>query len=292
MNSRELGQVLLGWRKRARLTAAQLANQLAWHRTKITFMELGTRLPSSADVAAYMASCGATLPQVHEVNRRHHDGEDGYLVRTEAVATLTYHEGRASHMNCMHATLVPGQLQTEDYIRAVMTESGRLSGEQVELRTRERLCRQAVLNSAAEQRFSFYLYEAALRCPMGSARMMHEQMLHLLFAANDPHISIRVVPFESGRRVASVGHLQLLDFEKFGPVAYTEAFKAWVFMEKPQDVGDSRTQFTRVEEDALSETQSRAFLAHMANEYDRPEGAADLGVRAAPRHREEGRPRR
>ena len=86
-----------------------------------------------------------------------------------------------------------------------MRQSGRLSAEEVEKRTRERLDRQQLLRRPEAPRSTFYPYEAALRCPMGGARVIHEQILHLLFVATQPRVRIRVVC--------------LMGFEKFGPVA-------------------------------------------------------------------------
>lgn len=271
---RELGAALRRWRDHAGLNGLELAKRTGYSQSTISRMESGHGTISEVAVMTYLAHCGADAPKAAEVLRLARETEDGYLVRRDVLRTIVLHETTASKIHDVAPLLIPGLLQTEAYARAVISRPRRYTEVEVDKRVAIRMDRQSLLDHWRPPRCSYFIYEAALRCPMGGDRVMNEQLLHLAFIANRPHIDIRIIPFASGGLVATTNHMSLMDFAEHGPVLYLEAQGAGLFVENAEDTERARSLLRQLADDALDEGQSREMLARLASEYDRPpEGA-------------------
>jgi transcriptional regulator with XRE-family HTH domain len=121
------------------------------------------------------------------------------------------------------AHVVPGLLQTEDYARALLSVGRTLSGkEQLEERVAARLGRQARLWSPDHPELWVILDESVLRRPIGGRAVMRDQLASLLKAAEEPHITVQVLPFDQGEHGALVGSLTLLTMPDGSETVYTE----------------------------------------------------------------------
>ncbi|HET9118465.1 MAG TPA: Scr1 family TA system antitoxin-like transcriptional regulator [Pseudonocardiaceae bacterium] len=60
------------------------------------------------------------------------------------------------------------------------------------------MARQALLARASAPQFFAVVDEGALRRPVGEPRVMHRQLQHLLGVAEQPHVTLRVVPLMAG----------------------------------------------------------------------------------------------
>ncbi|WP_436791312.1 DUF5753 domain-containing protein [Yinghuangia sp. YIM S10712] len=96
--------------------------------------------------------------------------------------------------------VVSGLLQTPDYARAVIRGSTLERDEaEIERRTHVRITRQALLTRAtAAPPLDVVRNEAVLRRPVGSAKVMAEQLNRLVELNDLDNVSIRVVPSSSG----------------------------------------------------------------------------------------------
>ncbi|GAB3499563.1 DUF5753 domain-containing protein [Amycolatopsis cihanbeyliensis] len=269
---RELGAELRRRRERAGLTGVDLARRLGWAQSTVSRFEAGTGSFTEVNVTTYLAHCGVGAPEAARVLRLARETEDGYLVRRQSLRTLILHETTAQRITATSPLLVPGLLQTEDYAQAVIRLPGRSEAE-IGSRVAIRMERQQVLRGWNPAKFTYFLYEAALRCPFGGNRVMNEQMLHLGFLADRPNITIRVVPFAAGQFAAIGGNVTLMEFTEHGPVAYLESPLADLFVENREALTKYRGYLNQLANDALGERQSRELLARFASEYDPPEGA-------------------
>ncbi|ANY08066.1 DUF5753 domain-containing protein [Pseudonocardia sp. HH130630-07] len=101
---------------------------------------------------------------------------------------------RASvHITTLGATIVPGLLQTESYLRAVVEAGGKVVGERLEEWVANRLWRQRVLTETGREFVQLVLPGALLWCA-GSAAVMREQLAHLAVASRLPGLRLGVVP--------------------------------------------------------------------------------------------------
>lgn len=267
---REQDAALREQRELTGLNGQQFADKVGWDQSFVSRMETGRARPTEYEVATYLGHCGTPAAKAKEILKLAKETEDGYLVRRDVLRTLVLHETTATAIYETAPLLVPGLLQIEDYTRAVIRKPGVFTDTEVESRVALRMDRQSLLSRRCQPRFTYLIYESVLRCPMGGGRVMNEQLLHLAFLADLPHITIRMIPFETCELAAIAGHISLMDFADHGPVMYLESFYAGMFVEKVEDVEHARSLTQKLAGDALDEGQSRQLLAQEASKYDGP----------------------
>jgi hypothetical protein len=151
-------------------------------------------------------------------------------VDLESVATLirTY-EGQ----------FIPGLLQTDDYMRAVV-QGAHLdeSSEEVGRRVRLRMARQTLLTGEQPPRLWAVVDEAAMRRPVGGREVMRSQMERLIEAAKLPNVTLQVLAFDAGAHPAMVGSFSVLRFpeEELPDVVYLEHLTSALYLNKPEEV--------------------------------------------------------
>jgi transcriptional regulator with XRE-family HTH domain len=143
-------------------------------------------------------------------------------------------ESAATLIRTYEGQLVPGLLQTEDYLRAVVGDA-RLedSPEEVERRVALRLGRQALLERADAPRLWAVVDEAALRRPVGGP-----QLERLIEATKLPNVTLQVLPFAAGAHPAMVGAFSVLRFtdQELPDVVYVEDLNNATYLDKRDEV--------------------------------------------------------
>ncbi|MFF4290657.1 Scr1 family TA system antitoxin-like transcriptional regulator [Streptomyces sp. NPDC001633] len=135
------------------------------------------------------------------------------------------------------AAVVPGLLQTEDYARALMRLDPTLeSTEQLEERVAARLGRQARLTMPDGPELWIVLDEAVLARSVGGTTVMRAQLARLLQAANDPRVTMQVLPFSSGEHGSMDWSLTTLTMPDGSEAAYTESGYRGQLFEEPEEV--------------------------------------------------------
>lgn len=272
--SRELGSDLRRIRERAGYSGVQMAERLCWSTTKVSRLETGRRGTTRTDVAAYVASCGVLGPELERLVALAEPLEDGYWVQAnepipDELRTLVYLEKTTNSISSYQPLVVPGLVQTEQYIRALFQGVGVIPKSGIEPCVHARMTRQELLRSDDCPQLQFFIHENALLTPVGGSQVMHEQMLHLLFLSDESPCRIRVVPREAGARAASLtGPFVFFRFRGHRPTVYLEHHTASVFLDQNRDVGIYRSLLSSLAACALTEEESRSLLANLASSYD------------------------
>src|SRR5262249_54301453 len=103
------------------------------------------------------------------------------------------------------------------------------------------------------------MHEIALRNIVGDADTMREQLLHLLEVAQEPNVTLQVIPAAKGIHVASPFHM--LGFEKGEPIGYIEAADGHGKLVADHATVDRlAVLFDRVRSDALPAAESAALI--------------------------------
>jgi Domain of unknown function (DUF5753)/Helix-turn-helix domain len=148
-------------------------------------------------------------------------------------------ESAATLIRTYEGQLVPGLLQTEDYMRAVVggAHLDDPPGE-AEQRVQLRLGRQALLERADAPRLWAVVDEAALRRPVGGAKVMRAQLERLIEATRLPNITLQVLPLDAGAHPAMVGAFSILRFGEpdLPDVVYVEHLTSALYLSKREDV--------------------------------------------------------
>jgi transcriptional regulator with XRE-family HTH domain len=271
---RELGAELRRIREKCGYNGQDMADRMGWLPSMVSRVETGKRTVTQVEVAIYTSLCNVTGDKVTELldlaiepDARRIKSHDGQI--PDKLRTLIFHEQTANNIEVYEPIFIPGLTQTEDYIRALLKETGSLDPAGVENRVQIRLDRRSVLTRIYPALCTFYVHENALRTPVGGPQVMHEQMLHLLFQGDRPQCSIRVVPTSAGGRGLTAGSFHIFGYPEGQPVVYVQHVTTSEFLESREDLMGYRDVLKRIARVALDEGQSREFIARVASDYER-----------------------
>ena len=148
-------------------------------------------------------------------------------------------EQAATLIRTYEGQFVPGLLQTDDYMRAVVRGAHlEESGEEVGRRVRLRMARQTLLTRDQAPRLWAVVDEAALRRPVGGREVMRGQLERLIEATKLANVTLQVLPFDRGAHPAMVGSFAVLRFpeQELPDVVYLEHLTSALYLNKPDEV--------------------------------------------------------
>ncbi|MBP2339940.1 transcriptional regulator with XRE-family HTH domain [Saccharothrix coeruleofusca] len=282
VRSRELGEELRRVRRRANLRAERLSAALGWSAGKLSRLEHGKRGTNDLDLGSLLGALGVDATTRERIRRLSQERDLGHYVRPhdgigpDSLLSLTMHERIAATMCKYEPALIPGLLQTEAYARAVLG-CGDLPPEELDQQVALRLNRQQVLTGPDAPDAVFYLHENALRNAIGGRRIMHDQMMRLLFMCDWRKLTLRVIPQGTGHPALTHGFNLMTFAERLKPVAYTESDVATLFSEDGPSIKLFQHKRDVLARLALDAEQSRSVFAHWADVYDGGEDRDDRG---------------
>jgi hypothetical protein len=199
------------------------------------------RLRREADQRGWWASYGATVPPWFA---------DYIGMETVAAEVWTY-----------ESEFIPGLLQTPQYTEAINTALN-------PARTAEEIARIVQLRASRQKRLSgddrltlrAVISEAALRWVVGSAELMRAQARHIAEIAQQPNVTVQVLPFSAGAHRGMRGAFTALRFpEEPMNTVYLELDGAALYLESPTEVARYADTFSRLTDLAL-DTDATADL--------------------------------
>jgi transcriptional regulator with XRE-family HTH domain len=286
---RVLGRYLRGLRQQARLTTKAAAGLLEWSEPKLWRIETGQTVVRSLDVEAMCAAYGAPADvtgalaglakQVRAGGQWHPYGQaisGDFSVYAEL-------ENEASELLGYAYCQVPALLQTGAYARTlIMTARPGIGTDEVERLVSEYLSRQVMVTRAsAPLPVTVILSEALVRCPVGGADVMAEQLRHLAGLAALPNVRLRVIPVSAGMHPGVVtGPFTLLRFPLDGHGKETDPDTVCIscpsgelYLDQPDEVQPYRDAHAGMLGCALDQVASQDLLLAVAKELagsDRP----------------------
>src|SRR6266496_3908367 len=147
-------------------------------------------------------------------------------------------EQAATLIRAYEGQFVPGLLQTDDYMRAVMGGALDETPDETERRVELRLARQALLTRPGPPRLWAVVDEGALRRPVGGPRVMRAQLDRLIEYSRLPSVVLQILPFGAGAHPAMVGAFSILRFadDDLPDVVYLEHLTGAMYLDKRDDV--------------------------------------------------------
>jgi transcriptional regulator with XRE-family HTH domain len=122
-------------------------------------------------------------------------------------------EEAASVIRTYEVQFLPGLVQTESYARAVITGGSPGSAvAEIDRRVRLRTQRQELLHREAPPHLWAVVDEAVLHRPIGGAKVMREQIEHLLALTELSNVTLQVMPFRFGAHAGEGGAFTMLRF--------------------------------------------------------------------------------
>jgi transcriptional regulator with XRE-family HTH domain len=274
MRMRYVGRVLSDWRGRSGLTGDVVAERLNWARSKISKLENASQTITAADVISMAVVYAVSEAERDElVEEVEHATERGWwLSYGDAVTAKQFDryvdfETEAVSLVNFEIDLIPGLLQTEDYVRAIaraFTPSANTAEIQHRVEVRKR--RQARLFADHPIEFDAVVNEAALHQLVGGKDVMSTQLKHLARIAHLPNVSIRMVPFSVGAYPAMGRPFVILRFDRpeWPDVAYQENLNSCMYIEHPAEVEQYNGGYAGLCERALSKDETLRAIDTLA----------------------------
>jgi transcriptional regulator with XRE-family HTH domain len=182
-------------------------------------------------------------------------------------------EQGAAQLRIYDAQLITGLLQTEDYTAAIVRRgTAELTEDQIAQRMEVRAARKAVLTREPDPlRLWVVLDEAVLRRVVGSRKVMHDQLNHLIDAADQAKITLQVMPFEHGAHPGMRGPFTILGFPwpSDPGVVYIEHRSGAFYLEQPAEIDAHTVAFEHLCAHALPPDESVTMIRSVAKEYAR-----------------------
>jgi transcriptional regulator with XRE-family HTH domain len=256
------------YRERAGLSHADLGTEIRLSESTIRAYEDGRRVPprpviEQIENVPAMNTGGALLHLWDQF-------EDGmnYSVYPGWVTDLAEKEREASTIRLFGLAVVPGLLQTEDYMRALMSTRFRITEDEIEERVAERIKRQEILSRDDPPSLLVILDQWAVRRPVGGRDTMGEQVRHLLEASEKPSIRIRLVPESVGAHEGLSGDFGILDFSSDKPgFGFQEGAVRGLALPSREDMDALNLAWTTLDGEAATWRDSRATLEESAKQW-------------------------
>lgn len=277
---RQLGDELRRFREAVGLSTAAAAVILDCTKGKISRIENGHVPVRTPDLIALMQAYGVEDPEARErlgalARRANRRRREGWWHQYGAVLGDSYRdqiemEAICDSIRTYEVQLVPGLLQTAEYGRAVTVASRTWqTPEEIDQFVQVRLARQGRLVGEAPINFWAVLGEGVLRQQVGGPDVMRAQLEHMAAMAEQPNITVQILPFSRGAHSGMFGPYLLLSFPQLVSLdlVLSETPSGNIWLEREREVTQYRAIFDDARTTALPPTESLALIHRVAKEY-------------------------
>lgn len=263
----ELSATLRRLRQDAQLSGIEAARAAGLSQPKISRLETGKQVPTTAEVEALCQVYGAparTRQQLLAIARDLREEQVSARVMLQRGAHRMQErigriEAASALVRTFHPALVIGLLQTPGYIRAMLDES--LPDDEVERIVAARGERQRLLDTDRE--FVLIMTEGALRWHVGSPAVMIAQLQHLAEITRRSNVRLGVIPWTRPVRAGALHGFHLYD--RRAAIIGTET--ATAIITDARDIADYETCLATYEALAVYDADARQVLDRLSDEY-------------------------
>ncbi|UED83285.1 helix-turn-helix domain-containing protein [Streptomyces profundus] len=269
MNRGELGAALRALRQASGKEAKVVARSSAMSVSKLSKIETGRVTPSITDVDQILIALGVSDEVKAEYLK---------IAREQTTETVAWRELRRMGMHkvqeqlkaveaqmvlmkVFQSALVPGLLQTPEYIRVILGRHG-MTPEILRRTMQARLERQGVLYDESKV-LSFIITEHVLRWRIVSNSRMAEQIDRIISLSRLPAVDVRLVP-TAARQNDIASHAFVIRDDRTVSI---ETVHAKVVVTDPRDVAVYVRKFEQFGVVALQGDEMRAALARIRDEF-------------------------
>jgi transcriptional regulator with XRE-family HTH domain len=162
---------------------------------------------------------------------------------------------------------IPGLLQTRSYASAVIRACRPYdTKEELERDAAARIERQNILTREDPPKLWVVLGEGVLRQTVGGARVMREQLGHLLSLAEAQGVVLQVLPFAVTDAPGVDGPAAMFEFVDSPTVAYLEGWGSGRVIKDPTEVAAIATALSMIKGCALSPIDSAQLMTKIRSE--------------------------
>jgi transcriptional regulator with XRE-family HTH domain len=275
---RRLAAELSKLRAAAELTREEVTEQTNINEATLYRIETGRARPQVRTLMALLGLYGVAeqeRDQLLELSRQ--SSEQTWLQSFPAglpdpYTTYITFEAEARSLLNYEALFIPGLLQIEPYARAALQRgSPSATKQEIQRLVDARISRQAVLTRSPPLQLWAIVDEAALHRQVGGPEIMNAQLEHLAeSAAEIPHVTLQVIPYDVGGHPGMAGAFAILRFGEPSAtdVVYLESQAADLFLESQLDVDRFTAIFEYLRAHALAPEASVSFIRRIASEAE------------------------
>lgn len=256
-----------------------VATGLGWSTSKLSRYELGSGLKLE-EVASLLDHYQVTgVLREHLLGLAQEASRKGWWEEYSDVSSPEYREfigleAEASSIAVWHVEVVTGLLQTERYARALLTEYSRIepiAPAIIERRVELRMRRKQVLEKEHSPDLLIVLDESVLKRQYGDESVMYEQLKSLIAVADQPNITLRILPLRAPHPVSAESFVIF----SFGPkenavlhdVVAAEALKTSFYIENQQETYLHLLVFNTLLTAALDADASKDLIVQTAESH-------------------------
>jgi transcriptional regulator with XRE-family HTH domain len=271
VSRRRLRTELRRARNNAGLTQEHVAEAMDWSPSKLIRIENGTNSISTNDLKALVKHYEITnekrIAELLSLSKasRERSWWSAHPGIAKPLAELIEYESAAHVSRHYQDLVIPGLLQTTDYMRASTRQlAPDLPSDRIDAVVEVRVKRQEELFKRAEApRLYFVLDEPVIRRVVGGTDVMRRQLQQLIEASDMPNVTVEVVPFTAGLvpglQTAFVIHEFLDDADE--ELLYLESPHGDMLIRDKQDeILSYREDFERLREASLGPRGTIDFL--------------------------------
>lgn len=271
------GRKLEALRETALLSQDEVGEQVGWSQSKVANLESavsGVKLDDLAKLLDLYAADDASRTECRELavlGRKQLARRKGALrSRFEGgMRQVVDMEGSAATVWRHNSMIIPGLLQTKDYMRYLFrARRPSPTREQIDQYVDMRLSRRTVLDNT-DQQFWFVIHEAALRSLEnidGDSSVLVDQARHLMEAIDRPNIEVQVAPFRHGYYPGQAETYAIFGFdtEPAVHVTYVEKYDGGDILRDEKNLTRFTTFWEHQRVHALGPEQTRPFLRELS----------------------------
>ena len=269
VRSRRLGEALRRYREAAKLDQQHAADHIVGSKAKISRIEAGQSSARPGDVRLLLELYGVKDQVIHQQleqlardsNKRGWWLDYEWASKPEYADVLTL-ESDATYIRTWQPLFLPGLLQTDDYVRALLESSLTVYTDEAvdEVVAIRQARRKAIEEDGA--RFAAVIWEPALTAPMPSSEAHQGQLRHIFRVAQRQNVSIQVLPASEWQAAHMTSHFVMYSF---GPEPSPEAVAfdgttSTVIIEDLDDMALHAKIFEALRSSALTPSQTLSFL--------------------------------
>jgi transcriptional regulator with XRE-family HTH domain len=274
---RRLARRLAQMRTRAGMSLNEASDKLGWKRGRLNRFEANLwRQPDPShvrDLARIYGASHAERAELEDLVRLArsrmwwHESDRG----PEKVFSNEFagFENDAARISVYMPLVLPGLLQTEAYMRALLAV-GPWPQEWRDRALAARLRRQQILDRSdgTAPRLIAVITEAALMYEWGTAAERRGQAAHLAALSRRPGTELRLLRFSDGPHPGMSSLINIFDFpdDADPSIVYLENDTAITEVTRPEEVTAYQDTFTRIRHAALPATATRDHLHHLATQ--------------------------
>lgn len=264
-----LSATLRDLRKAAGLSGMEAALRLDTSQRRISNIETGRFVPREDEARAlatlYKASPAIRRDLLEAVRALRADAPRARVVMARGAwrmqRRIAQVEAASARIRVFHCAIVVGLAQTAAYARAVFSDGGEITGEDLDRCVAERLQRQRILDSGRD--ITLLMTEGALRWQAGGPAVMAEQLNHIADVSKRAGVRVGVIPWTT-----PVGVFPLHGFSVYDSrVAMVGTRVATAFLTDPQDVTEHEKLFGELEALAAWDAAARDHFARIAADF-------------------------